>query len=257
MEVLGLASALWRRRLAVAIGALVALALAAAVGKSPPTSYGLGWTKVNLDTPQSQEVDTDPFGADSLPWRASVMIDLLSTDEARSRLAQRLNIRPDELAIINPQLAAPQLSASLPNAASKAAAVNPAPYVLTIYRSNELLALITIRGSAPSKADAARLVAAAADAFKAQAQAGDPITDVPADETDSDAFRSDMSKLQGFVVQSAAPVRSEAVGGGASYLKALGAAVLVFGFWCVGVAVLPRLARKLLPHPRRLRHARS
>jgi hypothetical protein len=257
VEILGLVRVLWRRRLAVAIGAFLALAAAAGLGKSAPSSYGEGWTTVDLDTSQSQTVDTTPFGADSLPWRASLMIHLLSSDEAKRGLAQRLGIRVQDLSIIDPELATPELSASLPNAAAKAAAVQPAPYVLTVFRPNDQLALITMEGIAPTTRDAARLVSAAAASFEAQSQAGDPLTGVSTKEQDSDAFISDISKKQGFVVESAAPVRTKAVVSPGSYAKALLAAIVLFWLWCGCVAVLPRLARKLLPRRGRLQHARS
>src|SRR3954469_5706243 len=200
MEVLGLLAVLWRRRLALAIGAVAALAAGFAIGTSPPTSYGVGWARVVLDTPESQEVDTKPTGADTLPWRTSLLVHLLSSDRQKRDLAGRLGIPASDLAVIDPELTVPEATASLPTAAAKQAAIDPAKYVLTVYRSTDLLPMISIEGAAPDAARARRLVGATVDMLKAE---GHPTVKVRAPtgpDGSPQLLPVDRSGLQGFVV---------------------------------------------------------
>jgi hypothetical protein len=247
MEVLGLARVLWRRRIAVALGAIAAVALAFAIGNAPPSSYGVAWTRVALDTPESQLVETNPFGAETLVWRASLMVHLLAAEEPKRALARRVGIPPEQLAVVDPALSAPEATDALPSAAAELAAANPAPYVLTAYMTNDSLPLIMLEAAAPDRRLAARLVAAATEALKNEAQAGETTREVPAAERSRDAFKADTDRLQGFVVEDVAPVRTKAVVSGPGPMVAVAAAIVLFVLWSTCVAVLPRLVRVIRP----------
>ena len=69
MEALPLVRRLWHRRLLLACGVLAAIAIAVVVGLRPAAKTGVAWTRVALDTPKSQLVDSSPSGADTMPWR--------------------------------------------------------------------------------------------------------------------------------------------------------------------------------------------
>lgn len=243
MEVLGLIEVLWRRRIAVAVGAIFAIAIAVAIGAKPPTSYGVGWARVVLDTPDSQEVDTKPSGADTLPWRASLLVHLLATDQSKAELARKLQIRPDELAVIDPAITEPEATASLPSAAAEIAATNPAPYALTVYRSTDLLPMISFEAAAPDAAKAARLIRAAIATVKSESHLGEQVPRKMGADGKPEDVPVDQASIQGFVVQDVAPPRAKKVLSGGSPVVALMAAFMVFGLWAACVAVLPRLVR--------------
>ena len=132
MELLPILRLIWRRRILLGAGLVVSVALALGLGGPPKSSSALAWTRVNLDTPTSQLVNSAPGGADTLPWRASFLIHLMATDATQKRLAQSLHVRPDEVAVVDPALGVPIVPASIPTAASDAAGITVAPYVLTL-----------------------------------------------------------------------------------------------------------------------------
>ena len=89
MELLPILRLIWRRRILLGAGLVVSLALALGSAARRQSSSALAWTRVNLDTPKSQLVNSAPGGADTLPWRASLLIHLMATDATQRRLAQR------------------------------------------------------------------------------------------------------------------------------------------------------------------------
>src|SRR5918992_1016679 len=109
MEVVSFLNVLWRRRLLVAVGLVVALALGFMAGRGPATSYGVANTRVLLDTTRSVTVENAPFGAESLPWRANLIVHLIGSEDAKRRLAQKLDIRPDQLAVVDEALSVPDV----------------------------------------------------------------------------------------------------------------------------------------------------
>ena len=64
MELLPLVRKLWRRRLLLVAGGVVAIALALAVGSSPASSSALAWTSVALDTFNEPHLMVPTVGAD-------------------------------------------------------------------------------------------------------------------------------------------------------------------------------------------------
>src|SRR5690348_17166734 len=94
---------LWRRRRLVALGAIVAIALAIKAGPSPTPASGLAKTRVVLDTTQSQLITQDPSGSGSLPWRATIAALRLSDTGPRARIAEKAGIPVEKLTVIDPE----------------------------------------------------------------------------------------------------------------------------------------------------------
>jgi hypothetical protein len=178
---------------------------------------------VVLDTPESQLVRVVPRGADSLVWRAALLAQLMTTDEARASVAARLRLPPAELAVIDAALATPVAATTLPLAAASAAAVRPEPYLLTVHADPQL-PLVSIEARAPDPAAAARLARAGALELGAAA----PGADDPA--------------LQRYTVAAIGPPHVRAVATGQGRMRAIGAALAAFALWCAGVGLLSRLA---------------
>ena len=147
MELIPPIRRLWARRVPLAVAFLLAIAATVAVGPPPKSVSAVAWTQVSLDTPDSQLVDSTPKGADSLSWRASLLMHQLATDDSRRRLASALGVRVDEVAVVDPVLDQPQVPASVPQHAADAAAVSPAPNVLTVEMRNSSLPVIAIEAS--------------------------------------------------------------------------------------------------------------
>jgi hypothetical protein len=241
MEIVGLARVLWRRRLLIAVGAVVAIAFGLAIGGAKPASTGFAHTRALVDTPKSQLTDNAPLGADSLTWRASLLAHLMATEANKQRLAQRVGIRRQELAVVDPALAIPEIASSLPKAASQLAGVTAVPYVLTVHMDDDTMPVISIEAVAPDRSRAARLAAAAMEILKEDVPPPQPPELATEEETESDAFRSDITRLQEFVVNDVGPIQSKTVVTGALPVKALGAAVFVFALWTAAIVLLPLL----------------
>jgi hypothetical protein len=232
MEGLIVLKVISRWRIVLAIGLLVAVAAAFAVGRPQSTKSGVALTRVALDTPNSQIVYSAPTGAGTLPWRASLLTHLVASEAIKREIAQRMGIHPYELAVVDPTLVAPPVPSSLPKAAAEVAAINPAPYVVTTYLTNGGLPIISIGANAPDRAAAARLAAATADVIKSEAGSGHGDTE-----------------LQRFVIQSVAPIHAKTLVTTGKPVKAVALLIFVFGLWCAGLGTFIG-ARKVLPRLR-------
>lgn len=226
MELVAFMRILWTHRRAVGLGFVAACAIGVGVGGSPSSSSGLAWSRLVLDTPRSQLIDSAPEGAETLPWRAALLAHLVASEPVKRQIAQQLGVRSDELLVVDPSLKVPEVSASLPKAAAEAAAISPRPYVLSVDVSNEVLPLISIEAAAPDRGRAVRLAEAAGGALRSEASPGG------------------RRRLQPFVVEEAAPVRARTLTEGGAPVTAVAAAVMVFGLWCACVVVLPLLPQR-------------
>jgi hypothetical protein len=238
MEVLPLVRRLWRRRLLLAAGAVVALALALALalGTSSPKSSAMAWTAVALDTPTSALVVSAPNGADTLPWRASLLAHLMTTDAAQRQLAARLGVRPDLVTVIDASLAVPLIAASLPQEASKAAATS-APYVLTLKQPDTSLPVVSIQAAAPDRTGATRLAKGAVSVLESQASPGGSYTSpIPT----GGILKAGAAKLQPFVVEDVADVRAKRVAKSYGPIKAAGPPAFLLLLWCACLMFFPR-----------------
>ena len=226
MEVVAVLRLLWRRRLLVVLGALLAAGAGLLVGGSPVPDSGFAATRVAIDTPRSQLVTAAPLGSDSLPWRATLLATLLGTESARERVARDAGIRTDELAMVELELTAPPVAASLPRAAVKASNATTEPYVLTVH-TDDVLPIIEIETRAPDRAGAARLAAAAVEAL----QAGASPRDTP--------------ELQGLSIERISAIEAIVIPGGAGRKRLAAVAMVVFVLWCSALTLIPAIRSAL------------
>lgn len=218
MELVALLRVLWRFWLVVAVGFIVAGALGYMAHQGPVTQVGLASTRVMLDTPQSQTLVADATFSDTLDWRASLLADLMSTDDVRQTISREMSIKPDELYVHAPYMSVPPIAAQLPRQALDAAAAVPEPYDLRI-QAADYLPIIDIDARAPDSALAAKLVAGAVRAIKASASA-------------------DASEVGRYVVTDVGTVHERTVVNGPRKMTIGVVAIVVLGMWCAAITVL-------------------
>jgi hypothetical protein len=238
MELLSVLRCLWRRKLALGIGLVLAIGAAVALGGPPPAASEVAWTRVALDTPQSELVQSDPKGSDTLAWRASLLVHLMSTDAAGRELAQALHVPAYEVAVMDNAWALPEIPASLPVRAATAASTTAAPYVLTLDMADPVLPVISIKAAAPQRAAAVRLAAAAAAWLQAQSSP----TAAPYSSKVLTGGGAAL-KLQQFVVQPVGPIRVKRETARSLPTKQIAVAVFLFGAWLAGTVLMRRLLR--------------
>ena len=234
MELLPLLRRLWRRRVLLGAGILVAVAaLVAFGGTSPVTTRGaLASTSVTVDTPRSQLVAAAPAGADTLAWRAVFLAHLMATDTSKMELARRLGVSLNQVAVVDPTLTQPLVPTDTAEAATKVASSASAPYVLTTFPPNTSVPLISIQAAGPDRADAARLAEAAVAVLQSRGS------------TDDRPFASQVMtnagvlRRQPLVVSQAAPVRIKVVRISSLSAKAVVVPLFVFLAWCTTVLLL-------------------
>jgi hypothetical protein len=239
MELLPLFRLIWRRRLALGAGIVVAVALAIVIGTPPAGSSAVAWTRVDVDTPTSQLVKSAPGGADTLPWRALLLVHMMRRDEVQREIARRLSVPPDQVAVVDPDLAIPEVPASMPTAASEAASMTVTPYVLTVQMPNQLLPMISLEAAAPDAAGAKRLAAAGAAVLEAQSSSPD--------SRYSSIIKTGAGApptYQGFVVSQVAPIRAKPVAASEMPVKQIGAPLFLLGLWAAAVLLLPGRRRR-------------
>jgi hypothetical protein len=225
VELVALLRVLWRYRIAVAVGGILALGLGYyMITKSSTSRVGVASLRVLLDTPTSQTVDANPLGVDTLAWRASLFADLSAAEPTRDRIAQKMGIPRDSLVVTAPYMSAPPEPFPLPRAALDAAATPPQPYQLAI-QAVDPLPIIAIDASAPSRGRAAQLVTVAAQELKAAAE----VAVTPDTQT--------------FVVEDVGPVRAKDVVTGPSRKVDAIMALLAFGLWCALIMLFAAISR--------------
>lgn len=235
MELVALLRVLWRLRRPVLIGLAVAVCVGFLASRGATSTVGVASKRVVLDTVDSQLVDAEPVGADTLAWRAALLADLMAGDAGRPRIARALGTPERDIAVVAPYLNAPAKDTPLSRRAAEAGAVTSEPYVVAI-QAAEPLPIIRIDTTAPSRVDAVRLAQAAGAALKAAA-----------------AAHVDTPELLGFVVEDVGPVRGRTIADGPRRVMAGVLALVLFGLWCVGLLVVSAVsdARRRVPAPRR------
>lgn len=224
MELTAALRLLWRRRRAVAIGFVVAGALAFMLGRSTTPADGLAKTRVRLDTPKSEIVASNPSGLDTLYWRATLMAMLLGSDSARAQLAHQLNVPVGKIAVRDLELTAPSAPASLPTAAVQAATTANAPYLLTV-ETDDVLPIVTITATAPTPSAATRLAQAAVRTLQ------------------SGSSPTDTATVQGLNIQQIGQIVAREVPAPGGKKKVVVMALVIFSIWCVCLMVGPAVAQ--------------
>jgi hypothetical protein len=238
MESVGILRVLWRRRVAVALGCLLAAVVGAlAMDRaspapsffqgSAPSSYAL--QRVLVDTPQSLVVDARPKGAASIGPRAVLLGALLASDEAKAAIARDVGLRPSAIAVVGPGAAAPQVVTPLAEQATEVAHPRE-PYVVTVSEDPNL-PILSILATAPGPRQARTLAEAGADALGSLARqapiAGGEMAIKPLGHPEVGAMTA-----------------------GAANLKAAAAAIAILVLWCCAVVVFDGFARNYLPFAR-------
>jgi hypothetical protein len=223
VELVGILRLLARRPILVAIGAVAAIAAGVLALGGETEKTGTASARLMLDTAKSQLSHQAPAGADTLTWRTVLLAYHAGSRPLRNRIANEVGIRRNELALVYPNLAEPFAPAVLPARAAEKAAVISEKYILSV-DVDEIVPIISLAAEAPDRGAAARLVEAA---LRALDNAGTPAQLTP--------------RLQGLSVEPLGPVRSKAIVHKSNPLLGVGLAIVLFGVWSTGVALIPRL----------------
>ncbi len=244
MELLLILRPLWYRRWLLAIGVLAAVAILFAFGRDgiAPAPSGVALAQVRLDTPRSELVAAAPEGSETLSWRAWLMLHLMSSEEWKQQVAQRLGVGANELAVIDGALSTPAVPTSLALRASDAAAAVAAPYVLALIPVSDSQALISIAAYAPDPASARKLADASMAVLASHASGGGLFESKVL--TGGGILTKD-GKLHGqaFVVVPVGSVHVFPVVARALPLKPFAAATVVLFLWTAFVLLLGPLSR--------------
>jgi hypothetical protein len=241
MELLVVFRGVWRRRIPLLAALVVTVATFVGLGgaKPPITTAAEAWTRVAIDTHDSQLVTAAPAGAGTLAWRASLIAHLMATQSMTQQLAARLGVGSDKVGVVDPTLSKPLVSTDFASAAAKAAAADVlTPYVLNVYLADETVPVITLTAAAPDAAAAVKLAQAGAAVLESQAEASGKITSQVV--TDAGVLGR-----QRFVVDQVAPVRWKLLHTTSLPRKATAGALFVLFAWCVGIVLVPKLARSM------------
>ena len=230
MEILFAAQALWSRKLLVLAGLVAAVAVAVLYSSRPaPAGSGAAaWGRVILDTPKSQLVDAAPSAAETLPWRAQMLANLMKTKESTQRLATGMGVPVTDVDVVNQTLVDPPVPASLPTAASKSAALVYAPYVVSAYLPSLLLPVIVVYATAPTVDAAKKLASVAVNVLHEQ-------TTKPGTYTSKITTLKAQPVLEAYDVRQVAPILSESQAVTPSPLIPLVVALVAFIMWCFGI----------------------
>jgi hypothetical protein len=225
MGFVALLRVLWRRRIAVLVGlvAAVAIGVVGIKSKGPPTATTSSTSRVLVDTPRSLVATANAPGAMTIYPRARVIADLMATGSAEAEVARRAGLEPDEVAVLGPGAAAPPLVIS--GIAEQAAeVVRPvAPYLVSV-EVTPGLPILAITATGADLDTAVALGEAAVETLPAVARAAPGGGDSVKVETLGD------------------PNIATKVSGGRKMIAV--EALFLFGVWCLGVVILDRPLRR-------------
>ena len=239
MDVVFILRELWRRRVLVALVAVVAVLLGGLVAYSPglppetrQDQVGVATARALVDTQSSQVVDlgasepgTDPV---SLPARAALLANLLTTSPLREQIAERAGVDPERLVTVaDTPTDAPQRKTPVTTGADVEPG-DPDGNTITFHTDDEL-AIITANVQAPTAEGAAALAASSIAVLERHLAAVGDDTGVP-------------SSRRLVVDQLGAPgAATETVG--PSRVIAFGVTLILFGMGCGIIVLVSALAR--------------
>lgn len=231
MGLVGLSHVLWKRRIAVLAGMLVAIAVGV-VGLqrgSATASAASSLTKVLIDTPNSLVADAKARGAATIYTRARLLGALIAGDDARAEIARRAGLQPSELAIAGPGAAAPP-DVITPLAEQAIAVAKPTGVYLVSVEVTPELPIVSIDANAPSRDEAVRLGRAAVETLSSVARSAPGGGGMAIEQLGRPLIAT----------KEAAQSKTKAVGG----------ALMLFVAWCMGCVLFDGAARR-----RKLRRA--
>ena len=250
MELVDLGRVLWRRRLLVSVGLVLALLLVGKTLTKPrPAGSVMSWTRVIIDTKRSQLVTPDPDGMDSLIWRAHLLADQMTSQADADAIARGAGLEPDQVRVQEPLLYASTVATPLPVAAQKAASIVYEPYVVTLqYAWN--LPVIEVDAVGPDRATTVRLATSASNVLAAAAtpSPGEIAASAPTAMVTSAAqdgkLPADQEVVQQFTARPAAAVQTRVVPARSGRMKGIMLAAFVLVLWCIVVPLLPERRRR-------------
>lgn len=173
MEFMNVFAVLAQRRLLVALGVPLALLIAAMLAGMLPFGPGsasgapsaLAQTRVIVDHRKTVVADTAEI-SDTVGIQAALLADVISGDAQRSDIARRAGIPAEQLGIKRLQLAQLFALGQLADRAARVSASVARPYVLNVWAASPL-PVLTIDVTAPTEAQAARIVTATNETLQA------------------------------------------------------------------------------------------
>ena len=231
MELVAISRALWRRRLVMLAGVLLALVIfihgayiVSSSGLEPRSrTVGLAARRILIDTPESLIGDAYSEDAESLVPRAYRLGNLLASDPSREELARAIGVPPEELQVAAPGVHVAGFPSTLAEAAVESAKLK-SPYEVSFGEPTGL-SILTLTAVAPDRQDASRLAQASIARLRAlgaaEAKLGGEMT------VESIVGRAAVTKT---------------VGGGIAKPAIEG--LVFFLVWCILVAFGDAIARK-------------
>jgi hypothetical protein len=241
MDLITILRALWRGRLFVVLGTLVAVAAGVVIAyrvtpgvppklESRQYNVALGTVNVLVDTPDSQVIDLDPSGADAVSTRASLLASLISTSPIKSAIATRVGIPADELVVLGPQAGTAGSTAPASGTKSAVSANGRRANIISI-RTDETLPVISIDTQAPTERGAILLAEGAAAGLQ------DYLTTVVKSQKVPEKRRLVLRTLGTPEVGVSVRGPRKAYG--------VGLALFLLAFFCASIVLLPGIARGL------------
>jgi hypothetical protein len=234
MESVGIIRVLWRRRLWVALGAVLSLALAlsslyqVSLGLPPSlqsqtTHSGFAWQRLLVDTPNSVLADAKARGAQGIASKAVLLGDLAEGDSARRQMAADVGVGVGEVGVIGPGSLTAAMVTPLATKATEVTRPHR-PYLVSINEAPDL-PILSVSATAPGPTAAAGLVRAAAGAIGSLSR--------QALGTGGEARIEPLGKVQ-----------ASARVGGPRKAKALAMTAVLLLLWCIGVVLFDGVARR-------------
>jgi hypothetical protein len=234
MELVGIARMLWRRRIPLGLGVVVAVAVGVVaihrVSIMPPelerrgADSALASARVLVDTPRSLVAAARPNGWDTIAARAALLGSLMGRDALRAEVARHAGVKMSELGVASAYLGAPGTATPL----SRQAADLDRPtetHVLTVGVENPQVPIVSILAEAPTLGTAARLVEAARGALES-------LVNRPS------------ANAQGVRMERLGALTVKRVTNGTGAAKAGIAALLVLALWWLAVILFDAIVRR-------------
>ena len=165
MELVAILQLFWARRTLLGLGALLAIVAGALVllktSHRPAATTWVSSARVLVDTSDSQLVNPAPTGIQTLPMRAALGADLITTAPLKATVAREAGVPAQQLDVLGPSSRAdPPVLDELVTQAMSISQATRAPYVVSLY-ADELSPIVSIEANASDAKSAAVLADAA------------------------------------------------------------------------------------------------
>ena len=225
MELVHIIKSLWRSKALVAVGAVLALAVAVAFGMRGQTvTGGTASADVLID---SQESAIGDLRHDTLPLvaRSGILAQILGADGATHAIAHDAGIPVNEIAVIGPELTIE----GVPDQASaeRATKLSESARYLVQIQHGDGIPVLTILTRAPTTAEARRLADATAAALK----------NYVADYQE----RAVIPEKRRVTIRQLGPARAGEFKEAPSAILPFVVFLAIFGLWCFAILAWPRI----------------